>query len=165
MTKPRNQSDVVSVGDEAFIEGGILRRYQKLPGDTEDVYIEKTVSGITVKDSEDPGMVTISDYVRESSPPTELLDTQDVELDCAQKSLFRKAGGTCTITFTNMVENQQINLAMESTGSAYTLTFSGEVFRWPENTQPTPTESADKVDIYSFIKIAGTVYGNALLSF
>lgn len=163
MVKPRNQSDVVSVGDDAYIEGGILSRYTKLEGAD---FIERVAgSGIKIEDPEESGMVTISDYIRESSPETELLSAENATLDCAQKSLFRKTGGTCTITFSNMVENQQINLSMESTGSAYTLTFAGETFKWPESTQPTPTPTADKVDIYSFIKIAGIVYGNALLEF
>lgn len=110
-------------------------------------------------------MQNILGYVRESSQVTPLLGSGSLTLDCSTQSIFRKTGGTCTITFSNLVENQQINLAMESTGSAYTLTFAGGTFKFPSGTQPTPTATAGKVDMYSFIKVNGIIYSNAILGF
>lgn len=110
-------------------------------------------------------MQTLNGYVRERSAVPALLGSGNATLDASLQSLFRKSGGTCTITVSNMVENQQFNLAVYSTGSAYTLTFAGETFKWPNNTQPTPSSAASKIDVYSFIKINGIVHGNAVLGF
>lgn len=110
-------------------------------------------------------MHNIYGYGRENSPTVVLDSEGNQEINCNTRTVFRKTGGNATLTFTNMKENQQINIAMESTGSSYSLTFAGETFKWGGGSQPTPTATADKVDIYSFIKIAGIVYGNALQGF
>lgn len=127
--------------------------------------IELTKTAEVLGSPTDVKMHDINGYARESSPPTELDSAGDQSLDCSVKSLFRKTGGNAILTFTNMVENQQINLAMESTGSSYTLAFAGETFKWGGGTQPTPSSASSKVDIYSFLKIAGVVYGNAVTGF
>lgn len=109
-------------------------------------------------------MQTISGFARTSSPAITLESSGALALDCSLKSTWRKTGGTTTITFSNMVENQTITLLMESTGSAYTLTFAGETFKWPNTMQPTATPGAGVVDIYTFLKVNGIVYVNVLLN-
>jgi hypothetical protein len=56
--------------------------------------------------------------------------------------LFLKTGGTATITLSSMTEGQTIRIIVSSTGSAYTLTWAGETFRWAFATVPTPTVTA-----------------------
>lgn len=204
MVKPRKQSDVVNVGGEAYIVGGIVRRYEKLPEDT------STISGLELKidkagdvvtgpislnyaiteeshavnkqyvDNKYPsidettGVVRIGTpsgttmhefrgYARENSPTTTLNSAGTEVLNCAAKSPWKKTGGTATITLSGMAENQQVVLIMVSTGSPYTLIFAGESFKWQNAIQPTPTATIGFVDLYSFFKIGGVVYANAML--
>jgi hypothetical protein len=79
-------------------------------------------------------------------------------LDCATKSLFLKTGGTATVTLSNMTEGQTIRIILSSTGSAYTITWAGETFRWAFATVPVPTATASRYDMYSFQKLGGIVY-------
>ncbi|PJZ51537.1 hypothetical protein CH380_19835 [Leptospira adleri] len=111
-----------------------------------------------------PGMKTITDYVRQSSPVTSLLPAGNKTIDCATANLFRITGGTATITISNLTENEVVNVVFESTGSAYTITWTGGTFLWPGATVPTPSSTASRKDIYTFIKINGVIFGSAVLS-
>ena len=109
-------------------------------------------------------MHTFNGYARENSPTITLLPSGNQTVDCSLYSTTRKTGGTATITLSGMVENQTVSLVLESTGSAYTLTFSGGTFRWPSGTLPTPSAAASVYDVYQFVKINNIIYGNALLN-
>ncbi|WP_078129750.1 hypothetical protein [Leptospira alexanderi] len=111
-----------------------------------------------------PGMKTITDYVRQSSPTTALLTAGSKTIDCSSANLFRITGGTATITLSNLTENEVVNVVLESTGSAYTITWAGGTFLWPGTTVPTPTSTASRKDIFTFIKINGQIFGSAVLS-
>lgn len=84
-------------------------------------------------------------------------------LDCNIASTFFKTGGTATITFANLSEGQSVDVLMQSTGSAYVLTWAGATFRWQGATVPTPTPTASRWDLYSFKRIGGIVYAAASL--
>lgn len=111
-----------------------------------------------------PGMKTITDYVRQSSPVTSLLPAGNKTIDCSTANLFRITGGTATITISNLTENEVVNIVFESTGSAYTITWAGGTFLWPGASVPTPTSTASRKDIYTFIKINGVIFGSAVLN-
>ncbi|EMJ62071.1 hypothetical protein [Leptospira sp. P2653] len=111
-----------------------------------------------------PGMKTVTDYVRQSSPVTALLTAGSKTIDCSSANLFRITGGTATITLSNLTENEVVNVVFESAGSAYTITWAGGTFLWPGATVPTPTSTASRKDIYTFIKINGQIFGSAVLS-
>ncbi|TGM04866.1 hypothetical protein EHQ76_07430 [Leptospira barantonii] len=111
-----------------------------------------------------PGMKTISDFARQSSPNTALLSSGSKTLDCSLANLFRIAGGNATITLSNLTENQVVNVIFESTGSSYSLTWSGGTFLWSGAAVPTPTSSASRKDFYTFIKAGGNIYASCLLN-
>jgi len=119
---------------------------------------------VTVGSAGGSSMHELVGYVRESSPTTTLNSAGSEALDCSIKSTYRKTGGTATVTLNNMAENQAITIVVESTGSAYTITWAGQTFRWSAATVPTPTPGASAFDVYMFIKVNGIVYGNALLN-
>lgn len=84
-------------------------------------------------------------------------------LDCSLASYFRKTGGTGTITLSNIAEGQTVYVLMESTGSAYTSTWAGYTFRWQFATIPTPTATASRFDLYSFMRLNGIIYAGCSL--
>lgn len=109
---------------------------------------------------------TIQGYARQASNTSVASGAGNETFNCALQNLFTKTGGSGTITFTNMTENQTVNLVMLSTGSAYTLTFGGYTFRWGSGgNQPIPTTTAGRRDVYTFIRIGGEVYGAAILNY
>ncbi|EMN94381.1 hypothetical protein LEP1GSC110_0774 [Leptospira interrogans serovar Medanensis str. UT053] len=57
-----------------------------------------------------------------------------------------------------------INVILESTGSSYTITWSGGSFYWPNSTVPIPTVTALKKDFYTFIKVGGNIFSSCLLA-
>ncbi|WP_000834586.1 hypothetical protein [Leptospira interrogans] len=110
-----------------------------------------------------PGMKSV-EYLRQSSPNTTLLIAGNKTLDCSISNLFRITGGNATFTITNLAENQVINVILESTGSSYTITWSGGSFYWPNSTVPIPTVTALKKDFYTFIKVGGNIFSSCLLA-
>lgn len=110
-----------------------------------------------------PGMKSV-EYLRQNSPNTNLLPSGNRTLDCSLSNLFRITGGNGTFTISNLVENQVVNVILESTGSSYTITWSGGTFYWPNSTVPTPTVTALKKDFYTFIKVGGNIFSSCLLS-
>lgn len=81
-------------------------------------------------------------------------------LDCAQRHIFFKAGGTGNITLDNFAEGQTVTVVIDSTGSSYTITWVTPI-RWPSGIVPTPTIAAlgASKDVYTFIKIGGQIFG------
>ncbi|EMO14672.1 hypothetical protein [Leptospira santarosai] len=111
-----------------------------------------------------PGMKSISDYVRQSSPSTQLLSAGSKTLDCSLSNLFRITGGNANITLSNLTENQAVNVIFESTGSAYIITWSGGTFLWQGASVPVPTSVSSRKDFYSFIKVGGLIFGSCVLN-
>lgn len=108
---------------------------------------------------------TFNGYARQASATAVASAAGNEVFDCSIKNLFMKNGGTATITFTNMTENQTVNLVMIASGAAYTLTFAGYTFRWGNSgNQPVPTTTAGRRDVYTFIRIGGEVYGASVLN-
>jgi hypothetical protein len=113
-----------------------------------------------------PGPVTVEGNwaiernARYEFPSTETFSTSGNEaFDCSDISLFLKTGGTGTYTLSNMTEGQTIRIIVSSTGSAYTITWAGETFRWSFAFTPIPTATSARWDMYSFQKLGGIVYG------
>lgn len=131
---------------------------------TNDIVAQGHVITADIGSTSGSTMTNINGYIRESSPITTLSPAGDLLLDCTLKSTWRKSGGTSTITFSGMAENQLISLVIESTGSPYIITWSGETFRWPSGATPSPTAPANTFDVYTFMKIGGIAYSNAILS-
>lgn len=84
----------------------------------------------------------------------------NVTLNCLQYSYAKKTGGASTITLSNMGILQTFVLEVASTGSAYALTFASSPvlpFRWENQTQPTPTTTAGRFDIYTFLNFENRI--------
>ena len=62
-----------------------------------------------------------------------------------------------------MKEGQTVTIVVNSTGVAYAITWSPAI-KWPDASVPTPTITASKHDLYSFIKIGGVIFGTAALN-
>lgn len=82
-------------------------------------------------------------------------------VDWALGNTFIKsiANTTTAFTFTNTVDGKTIVVGI--TASAGTVTFTSVL--WPASTAPTQT--ANKTDIYTFIRLGANVYGNAVQAF
>ncbi|MCG6170221.1 hypothetical protein [Leptospira sanjuanensis] len=140
------------------------------PGQDNDLLIYDSTSNTGLKASSIaellslPGMKSISEFVRQVSPFTGLYSAGSRTLDCSLSNLFRITGGNATITLSNMTENQVINVVFESTGSAYSITWTGGSFLWPGAVVPTPTATASRRDLYTFIKVGGNIFGSCVLN-
>lgn len=86
--------------------------------------------------------------------------------DCSMASVFSKTGGVGTFTFTNLSEGQVVNIAVSSTGSPYTITWaaSGLTFKWNSASVPTPTVTASRHDLYSFIRVGSNIFSTVALN-
>lgn len=108
-------------------------------------------------------MRTTDGYARISSPTQTIKSAGTEVLDCSTQHIFYKTGGTATITLSNMVEGQTVNLILRSTGSAYVVTWSPAII-WGPVGIPIPTITASKYDFYTFIKVGNLIFGNAILA-
>ncbi|NCN09674.1 MAG: hypothetical protein GW938_07505 [Leptospira sp.] len=89
----------------------------------------------------------------------------NITLNCSEFSYYSKAGGNATITLSNMSILQTVVLEVASTGSAYSLTFSAPLpIRWENQTQPTPTVTANRFDIYTFINFGTRIHALVALN-
>ncbi|MCG6195612.1 hypothetical protein LFX25_20425 [Leptospira sp. FAT2] len=111
-----------------------------------------------------PGMKTVVDFIRQSSPSTPLLTAGNRTLDCSTSNLFRITGGNATLTLSNLVENQIVNVIVESTGSSYTISWSGGTFLWPNASVPVPALAPSRKDFYTFIKVGSLIFGSCVLN-
>lgn len=109
----------------------------------------------------DGTMTTIYGYARVVSPAQVQSAAGSETIDCSLTHIKLKSGGNATITLNNLSEGQTFTLVMVSTGSAYTITWSPTVF-WPSAFVPTPTVTANRRDVYTFIKIGGSIYGSSV---
>jgi hypothetical protein len=80
-----------------------------------------------------------------------------VPLDCSIQNIFYRTGGVSTVTFSNFSEGQTVNVLVASTGSAYTITWTG--VKWPNGFPPTSSQTAGRYDFYTFTKIGGMIFG------
>lgn len=83
-------------------------------------------------------------------------------INCFTSLTFsRTLSANTTYTLSNMVDGQVVTVAIKqaASGGPYTATFSGVT--WKGGVAPTQTQTANKVDLYSFIKIGTPVYGSA----
>lgn len=108
-------------------------------------------------------MRTTEGYARISSPTQSIRAAGTESLDCSTQHIFYKTGGTATITLSNFVEGQTVNLILRSTGSAYTVTWSPAII-WGPSGIPTPTATSSKYDFYTFIKIGSLIFGTVVLA-
>lgn len=69
--------------------------------------------------------------------------------------------GANTFSISNLAEGQSVGVALVSPG-AYTITWSSPI-KWTAATPPTTTATVGRVDLYTFTKINGIVYGAAVL--
>ncbi len=81
-----------------------------------------------------------------------------LDIDWSAGSTFTKVlSANSTFTFSNLADGRSINVRLTNTASNYTVTWP--TVSWPAGTTPTMTVGA-KSDIYTFIRIGGTIYGN-----
>lgn len=109
----------------------------------------------------DTSMKTLHGYGRVVSPAQTATAAGNETIDCSLKHIAYKTGGTATITLSNLSEGQTFTLVVNSTGSAYTITWSPTI-KWPGQLVPTPTPFASVKDVYTFIKIGGDILGTAI---
>lgn len=84
-------------------------------------------------------------------------------IDCAAASTYY---GTVTASDTLYIkgmtgtatQSQTVNIILTNTG-AYTLTWDPAIL-WPNNTPPTLTTTANKIDVFTLVKVNGRIYGN-----
>lgn len=103
-------------------------------------------------------MKTLFGYGRIVSPAQTASAAGNETIDCSLKHVALKTGGTATITLGNLAEGQTFTLVVNSTGSAYTITWSPTI-KWQGSVIPTPTPTSGVKDVYTFIKIGGDILG------
>ena len=108
--------------------------------------------------SGDTTMKTLHGYGRVVSPAQTASAAGNETIDCSLKHIAMKTGGTATITLSNLAEGQTFTLVVNSTGSAYTITWSPTI-KWQGSVVPTPTPTSGVKDVYTFIKIGGDILG------
>jgi hypothetical protein len=111
--------------------------------------------------SADTSMKTLFGYVRIVSPAQVASAAGSETIDCALKHVGLKTGGTATITLSNLAEGQTFTLVINSTGSAYTITWSPAI-KWPAGIVPSPSPNSSVQDIYTFVKIGGDILGTVV---
>lgn len=80
-------------------------------------------------------------------------------------SFSRTLSGNETFTFSNDTNGQTIVVAIKQTGAGgNTATWPGGIL-WSGGYAPTLTTTANKTDVFTFIKINGTIYGSAVQNF
>jgi hypothetical protein len=103
------------------------------------------------------GMWTFNGFGRFVSPTVTQSAAGNETLDCSTKHIFFKIGGTATINFINLSEGQTVNVLISSTGSGYTITWTG--VKWFSGAPMAPTAEPSRYDLYTFIKIGGMIFG------
>lgn len=124
-------------------------------------------SGKTSLGIPDPDMHTSIGYAKIWSPVAGLettLTPPTYNFDCGAKHIWRVTGGSKSIVLNNFSEGQTVNVVVESTGSSYTISWSGQTFRWNSGLVPVPTVTSSRYDVYTFLKVGGVVYGVAALN-
>jgi hypothetical protein len=111
--------------------------------------------------SADTSMKTLFGYGRIVSPAQVASAAGSETIDCALKHVGLKTGGTATITLSNLAEGQTFTLVINSTGSAYTITWSPAI-KWPAGIVPSPSPNSSVQDIYTFVKIGGDILGTVV---
>ena len=93
-------------------------------------------------------------------PPSAITGT---DIDWAVSNVFTKTlGANTTFTFSNSASGETIIVALTNTAGNYTVTWPTVI--WAGGVAPTQTVGA-KTDIYTFIKIGSTIYGNVVQNF
>jgi len=120
-------------------------------------------AGLLIGEANSTAMQMVEGYARIKSPLQTTIAAGNYTFDASTKHIFLKTGGTGTFTINNLEEGQTVNIVVSSTGSGYTITWAGQTFRWKGAVVPTPTTTGSRYDVYTFVKIAGVVYGVAIL--
>jgi hypothetical protein len=109
------------------------------------------------------------DIVYNSMPiKTVALSTGNATIDSANGYVYTKAGGTCTITFSAILELETIYFVFNSIGNNYNITWSagstGLTIRWPNSISPVMTITNGRKDIISFVRIGTDLIGSYILN-
>lgn len=109
------------------------------------------------------------DIVYNSMPiKTVALPTGNATIDSTNGYIYTKAGGTCTVTFSFILELETVYFVFSSTGSSYTVTWSagstGLTIRWPNTVAPVMTTTVSRKDIVSFVRIGSDLVGSYILN-
>ena len=109
------------------------------------------------------------DIVYNSMPiKTVALPTGNATIDSTNGYIYTKAGGSCTITFSFILELETVYFVFTSSGTSYTVTWSagttGLTIRWPNNTTPVATITANRKDVISFVRIGNDLIGSYILN-
>ena len=109
------------------------------------------------------------DIVYNSMPvKTTALPSGNATIDSSNGYIYTKTGGSCTITFSAILELETVYFVFSSTGAAYTITWSagstGLTIRWPNSVIPVSTIATSKKDIISFVRIGTDLIGSYILN-
>jgi hypothetical protein len=86
-----------------------------------------------------------------------------LDIDWSQASIFEKTlAANSTFTFSNATDGKTIVVALTNTVSNYVVTWP--TVAWPGGVPPVQTPGAH-TDIYTFVKIGSTIYGNYTQNF
>jgi len=116
-------------------------------------------------------MFDVGGFARINSPTVPLLGATAAGnyeyFDCSSQHIFYKTATTGTVYYTlsNMAEGQTVNIVVSTSGGVTSpvITWT-DTPKWAGGTIPTPTATASKFDVYTFIKIGGLIFGSALLN-
>ena len=107
-------------------------------------------------------MHVVNGYGRFVSPGA--TDNGGNTFNAAAKHIFVRtpAGGAQAFVIDGLTEGQTVNITLISPG-AYTASWSATTpaatIRWNSGAAPTPSQTAGRHDVYTFIKIGGIIYG------
>lgn len=94
-----------------------------------------------------------------------VLITLATNIDCSRQHIFYfsapAVNTSYAVSLNNMTEGQTISVVVASSGTAYSLAWTG--VKWNAIGVPTPTAVSSKYDLYSFMKIGNMVFGSCLL--
>jgi hypothetical protein len=121
----------------------------------------------------------------EPSSSSMIQSTNNIRYNVPTISTITNAGGTINLDFTiqnvytltgfstwtarllNIANQQSVYIVVASTGAIQTITWtpdSGILIRWSNSTQPTPTPTASKKDVFTFVRINNELFGSYLLN-
>jgi hypothetical protein len=160
--------NIVHSGDTDTLIAFDTNNIKLYAGNASTQKINITTSQVSITDSLDVGLdiqarkITAEDYFIETKvAATSGTGTKTYNLS-AGASFEHTATGTFTANFTNVpgTNTTSWTIKVVNNGSAHAITWrvgGADVVNWSEGTQPPESTGTD---IYSFISIAGTVYGS-----
>ena len=155
-------------GDRLVTSGAITNKVGSTANDSlvivsGSVALANELIATNIGVSSGTSMLNVNGYSRIVSPTQTIRSAGSESLDFSLQHIYYKTGGTATITLSNLVEGQTVNVILRTIAAAYTITWSPTII-WGPTGIPTPTNATNKYDFYTFIKVGGNIFGTAILA-